>query len=538
MEEQSPGHRVAWATAGFVCATAALVALHPALMMYLDELQLELGRHRFDLTVHAPHPPGYYGFVLLGRLVGLLAHTAPLRQVATLCGGGVAALLILGLPTRLAPTPRLLLALVAVLFVATSPLMLLFGIAGLTYLPGALLLLGVLLLCVRLRGGSPMLGLGALLGAGAGVRPEVLLIGGAIVGARLLHVRLRPEGRQPLGWVDGAWLAGGLLVGLGSWFVPMLIEVGGWQAWRSASAEMMAGNIWDRSALSRGLPKLGENLGKLTDDLVLGLGPGLALLAAALIARWRRRGDAPVRELDPLLWGGLAAAAFYGLTIYETKGYALLVIVPLFAWSLGVCGRVLPGLPGRGALIGASAAGVLAAGWLVLPGGLAADDRGTRGWFDRSEEQLIDHFEAIRTQADPARTVLVTGHGWFTLSFRHVMYYLPEYTTLQTEWDPRFAAHTDEAPWIVGRERRTWLAGPAILDPVDLLPAGGPGALLFLFPRDLSQLMHDDCRPFLQALATARGAKIAALPLGAGLAVRLEEQRVVCQLAQVPSEPQ
>ena len=534
MQEQSPGHRTAWAVAAFACAMAALVALHPSLMMYLDELQLELGRVRFDLTVHTPHPPGYYGFVLLGRLAGLVAEVAPLRHVASLSGAGVAALLVLRLPTGLRLAPRLLLALTAVLFVATSPLMLLFGIAGLTYLPGALLLLGILLVCVRLRPGLPMLGAGALLGAGAGVRPEVLVLGGAIVGLTLLRRRLRPAGGEPLGAVDLAWLAGGVALGLVTWFVPMLIEVGSWGAWRDASAEMMAGNIWDRSALSRGLPKLAENLGELADDLLLGLGPGLALLAAGLGVRWWRRRDDAVRALDPLLLGGLAAAAFYGLTIYETKGYALMVIVPVFAWSLLVCAEVLPSLPGRGAPLGSAAIGLLAAGWLVLPGGLAAADGGTRGWFDQSEEQLIDHFEAVRAGTDPAHTLLTTGHGWFTLSFRHVMYYLPGYTTLQTEWDPRFAAHSEEAPWIVGRDRRTWLAGPAVLDPVELLPGGGPGVLLFLFPRDLSRVMDDGCRPFLQALVTPAGAKIAALSLGTELEVRLVEQQVVCGPAELP----
>ncbi len=526
MEEQSPGRRVAWAAGAFVCAAVALAALHPSMMMYLDEFQLELGRADFDLAVHTPHPPGYYGFVLLGRLAGLVAEL-PLRWIATLAGAGVAGLLAGQLPGRLEPAPRLLLALTAVVFVATSPLTVLFGIAGLTYLPGALLLLAALVLCARLRRGPAWAGLGLLLGAGAGVRPEVLILGGLVAAVSWLRAwRGQRSGPRDLGW-----LAGGVAAGLAAWLVPMLVECGGWQAWRDASAEMMAGNIWDRSALSRGLPKLGENLGKLGDDLVLGLGPGLGLLALGLLARWLRRADDAVRSLDPILWGGLAVTAFYGLTIYETKGYALLATVPLFGWSLLVCAAALR--PGRPALVGAAAITALSAGWLVLPGGLAASDGGTRGWYQQSEEQLADHFGAIRASTDPDRTLLVTGHGWFTLSFRHVMYYLPEYTTLQTEWDPRFAAHSAEAPWIVGRDRRTWLTGPAELDPLELLDADS-GVLLFLFPRDLSQLMDDGCRDHLRPLVTPGGAKLAGLTLGGPLRVRLRDQRVACSPAAVP----
>ena len=528
MEEQSPGQRAAWAAVAFACALVALAALQPSMMMYLDELQLELGRGRFDLSLHTPHPPGYYGFVLLGRLAGLVAEL-PLRQLATLSGAAVAGLLVWSLPARLEAAPRLLLALTAVAFVSTSPLLVLFGVAGLTYLPGAALLLVVLVLSTRLRSGWMMAGVGALLGAGAGVRPEVLILGGAVVGLTWLR-RLRAQDDRLRG-LDLGWLIGGVAVGLLAWFVPMLVEAGGWSAWREASAEMMAGNILDRSALSRGLPKLGENLGALGGDLLLGLGAGLALVALGAVARWVRRGDEAVRALDPLLLGGLAAAAFYGLTIYETKGYALLVIVPLFGWSLLVCAEALQ--PGRRQLVGSSVVAALAAGWLVLPGGLAAQDGGTRGWYAQSEEQLTDHFDAIRAQLDPERTVLTTGHGWFTLSFRHVMYYLPEYTTLQTEWDPRFSAHSDAAPWIVGHDRQTRLVGPAVLDPLELLGTD-TGVLLFLFPRDLSRVMHDACLPHLQPLVTADGAKIAALPLGVGVPVRLEDQRVVCTPAAVP----
>src|SRR5258708_28673455 len=35
-----------------------------------DSLQFALGMQRFDLASHRPHPPGYIGYVMAGRLPG------------------------------------------------------------------------------------------------------------------------------------------------------------------------------------------------------------------------------------------------------------------------------------------------------------------------------------------------------------------------------------------------------------------------------------------------------------------------------------
>src|ERR1700730_14382521 len=56
----------------------------------LDSVNFALAMERFDPRVHQPHPPGYFLYVCLGRLLNSLVHDANLAlvllSIAASCG--------------------------------------------------------------------------------------------------------------------------------------------------------------------------------------------------------------------------------------------------------------------------------------------------------------------------------------------------------------------------------------------------------------------------------------------------------------------
>ena len=66
----------------------------PEYVFHWDEVQLTLGLERFDPRSHQPHPPGYYLFIVFGRLLRpfVVEPESALRAVAALAGGGLCGL--------------------------------------------------------------------------------------------------------------------------------------------------------------------------------------------------------------------------------------------------------------------------------------------------------------------------------------------------------------------------------------------------------------------------------------------------------------
>src|SRR4030066_1507733 len=46
------------------------------LLYHWDSVQFALALKKYDITLHQPHPPGYFFYVMLGRLLNLLINDA------------------------------------------------------------------------------------------------------------------------------------------------------------------------------------------------------------------------------------------------------------------------------------------------------------------------------------------------------------------------------------------------------------------------------------------------------------------------------
>src|SRR5690606_30390170 len=98
--ERAPGRAVTAAPLLMALAVAAAnLVFVPRYAVNWDAVNFLLGIESFDVLHHQPHPPGYIGYVLLGRWVsGLLGdpHLALATMSAVAAGLGTAGTVVLG----------------------------------------------------------------------------------------------------------------------------------------------------------------------------------------------------------------------------------------------------------------------------------------------------------------------------------------------------------------------------------------------------------------------------------------------------------
>lgn len=422
---------------------AALTALsrvpfRARILPHWDAVQFALALREYDVVKHQPHPPGYVLYVALARAVNAVTADAAVTLTGlALAASAVTVFLVYRLAWTLYGRAT---AVVAATALAASPLFWFYGLLGLSYTTEAALATALAALVWRIRSGRPadVVWSALALGLAGGVRQSVLVL------------------LFPL-WLGMAWARlrrwPPLLAGLGvlaltiaGWLVPMVWLTGGPGPYLAAGLELFDSTI-------RATTVLGEwrgNVIMLVEALLLGVGlflPLLVVLAAGSVRRlaaWDARAWLFAGWIVPPL-------VVYTCVHFGQYGYLLTILPALYV----VVARGLVRL-GRPALVAAGVAvvvlghiGFFTQAESIEVRGLDAEP-GTESWETalraryrfrlwlhtarglREHEAVIwTYVEAVRREADPSDTVLVTELGnrrsfpWF----RHVMYYLPEYTT-------------------------------------------------------------------------------------------------------------
>jgi hypothetical protein len=469
--------------------------------------------------------------VNLARLIGLVLPdgVSPGRWVASLA----AALFVCLLCTRLLRTrdslAGFLFAGAAAAFVLSSPLVLFFAVANLTYVPEAALWVALLVAIAARPHGAWLTALGFAIGLGAGLRQTIAVWGAAV----LLIEALRSPGW--IGWKDVGRLALAYAAGVAAWLVPMVIETGGWGPYVDATDRLTIHNIWTKSVFAAPPGEvLSVRVPMMLGDLWRGMGPSVALVLLAVW--WRLKSDAceRLRSHDALLLGSLVAFVFYLLVIYDSPGYSMPYVLGLFAYGLLSLQVVAEGWSSRirlGAAVGVFA---LVASQLWLPGGLATRNRGDYGHYELQARMLEPRLETIRRRLPPDRTLLVTSLEYWTQGFRHVMYYMPEYTTLQLAHDFFFVASTPDKPYLTARNHRVGTTGPEGMDLSEL----GFEHVVYVFPHDAQQFVDASCVPYFKTVwARAARQPILHMRLGDGVTVQVASSRLLCRDARRKNGP-
>lgn len=381
----------------------------------LDSVNFALGMEHFDPRAHQPHPPGYYLYVCLGRLLNVLFHDANLALVvlSILASCGVTALVYwMTLEWFNQRAARF----AGILFLF-SPLAWFHGIVALTYSVEAFFsaLLGYLCWRIYSGNGRYIAPAAIALGISAGVRPSSILFLGPLFLFSLTRMKLK-----------------GILAGLSvlaltaaAWFLPMMAASGGVKAYFGALISLwQAVPSKDTVFNSSPVTSIGRAV-TIVFIYFLTFGPmSLGPL------RWLYR-TAQVelgKKIFTIVWIAPALCFFTFIFLkFVNSGYLLLLAPAACIW-LGFSmsewheNSVWPRVVKLGLIALCAAVNV----GIFIAAPLYCSYRSVRQF--EAELQDILH---VLPQVAPASNTLIVGFDSHFLGYRDAGYYLPGYLTLQ-----------------------------------------------------------------------------------------------------------
>jgi hypothetical protein len=381
----------------------------------LDSVNFALGVARFDPRVHQPHPPGYFLYVEIGRLLNFVTHDANLALVilsaAASCG---TILLIYFLALEWFGLRAARFASVVFFF---SPLGWFHGTVALTYGVEAFFSALVGFLCWRMARGRPGLAvaIGVVLGVSAGIRPSSLLFLGPLYLYSLSEIAPRRR------------VAGALALALTfvAWFVPMIHMSGGFHAywgaltslWRIVPSKETVFNSSPATSIARACFVI--FVGMLT------FGTALLILPLALLSN--APAD-PKKRNFTIVWVA-PALCFFTLVFFKfiNSGYLLLLIAPGCAWlGLWISTWYKASRRHRPWKLALVAACLAVNVVIYLESPFYFSYRSVRRF-----EKKLDAVRVALPQVGAADDTLVVAFDSHFLGYRHAGYYLPDYLVVQ-----------------------------------------------------------------------------------------------------------
>ncbi|MBI4497581.1 MAG: hypothetical protein HY689_06780 [Chloroflexi bacterium] len=412
---------------------ATVVSRWPFRTHYLfmwDSANFALALGHYDVTQHRPHPPGYFLFVAVGRVLMPLtgdANTALVVEALAFSALAAVVLYALGRTMYGETVGRwaALLLLGSVTFWSFGGMALAYP--SLAFFSALVALLAYRVLFLKEERLVPLAGAYAL---GGGFRPDLMLFLGPLFGACLW-------GQS---WRRRAVAVGVAALGCAAWFVPTVVFSGGLESYLAVLSAYGGTDVLDRySVLRRGMPALVNNTGDTIAYLFYALyGTALLIPGAVLgwLVAWRTAGQRLASSLEGrkalFLLAWMAPMVLFYVVIHI--GYAGYVFSFLPAVLLALArGWSLAPLPvrapeARRAALWGTVGVVLAintAVFLFHPRLLTAPGL-------RASDAAIAARLALIQSTDPERTVLVSYD-----SLKHLDYYVPQYR--QSIWVDIFA---------------------------------------------------------------------------------------------------
>jgi 4-amino-4-deoxy-L-arabinose transferase-like glycosyltransferase len=388
----------------------------------LDSIQYVLGVLNYDVRLHQPHPPGYFLFVMLGRLGTLLIRDANRSFVVlNVLFGAVCVWVVFQLGRELFDRNS---ALAGAVLLATSPTFWFHGEVALSNMLDCLLVTCLALLCWRtLQGQHRFSHLAALvLGFAGGVRQNSLpflfplfLFSIARTGMKRIVVSIAV-----------------LVSVVAAWYLPMVQMSGGLTAYQTALRDHWLNSNWHGLTLEW-LPFNSICVGYF---LLLGTGAGCLFLLLGLLFRleadgWRalagqRRAQFLVAWLVPPL-------SFF-ILVYShpiQTGHSL-IYLPALMILLPIAVRQTLSTLCRSWSQAAFERGVLFVMTCLVGCNLYVflfmNTAVSRSAIRRYESEVQELTSQIRRSYRPEETILVSSDFMFN-GYRELMFHLPEYHT-------------------------------------------------------------------------------------------------------------
>ncbi len=408
----------------FVLFAVAVLSRIPFASQYLyhwDSVNMAFGLQNFDVLNGAPHFPGYIVYIALGQLINAIIGDGQTTLVfisVVSSGLAAAAMYLLG---RALFSP--VTGLIASVILITSPLVWFYGEIALPHTLDLFAIIFVMWLLYRIMEGDtrPLWFTAVFLALLGGFRQQDLLFLGPVALFAIYRVGIR---RLIIFTVIG------FVVTL-AWFIPLIQNTGGLQAYMEGSSAFSAPFFTPTSLLAgAGLAGLRHNvIQKLIPYTLyawsLALVPALVYWGATAVQlpkQWRawltsRKFWFFVLWLTPAL-------TFYIVIHMGQQGLIFVYLPALFLLSVEGLYRLFQNRP---AALGTAAAIIALFNTAIFvigpeyPLGTSGPRLLTYDTVQGSDHLRSSQIELVRGHFDPATTVLLSS------DWRHLEYYLPEY---------------------------------------------------------------------------------------------------------------
>jgi hypothetical protein len=410
----------------FVTTILSRLPFASKMLYHMDSVQYALALDHYDIGLHQPHPPGYFVYILMGRLMHWIIADPNQAFIALSIIFTAGTVVIVYLLAKEIFDDRT--ALLAAIFAITSPNLWFHGAIALNYGLESFFSVSIAYLCWKItdeKSHAAWVLLAIILASSGGIRQNtpVFLLPLVIYACRQL----------PLRWL----LLGSVtfsLVTLG-WFVPMISATGGWSAYSAAFWELWHFNTGQKSVFEHGFGTLLVYAKTLLNFITFGIGAGVVVLPLCGYIVLRQH---LVERIDKkklfffMFWVGPAFLFYLLIFIHPANpGYALVFTPPLY---ILLAKAVI--------FLAQELSTLLRWRWnLVIPLILITanlylflfSSYPISAYCIRKHDQdlalIINHLKKF----DPAATALFVGPYIF-FGYRQIMYYLPEYLTYQAEY--------------------------------------------------------------------------------------------------------
>jgi hypothetical protein len=441
-----------WVSAPLILFAATLLSRthNRSTMLYnWDSVQYALGMDHFDIMTHQPHPPGYFLYIMMGRLLNNIIHdaNASLVSISIIFSGLLVAVIYLFAEEMYDRRT----AFAASVLAFSSPLLWFYGEVASPYVPGAFFSALIAYLCWRMirTGERRFLWISAfVLALAGGIRQSTFVF---MIPLWLYCIR-----KYPLRHIAAA---GAILgIGIASWFVPMTIAAGGYVQYRAAVKELWDFAIAPHTFMHAGLQAPIRYAQTVALAALLCTGLSLMFVPLCAIARIRRikRDILCKKSLFLVLWG-MPAVLYFVLVIINPGNPAIgiifapaLIIVIARALTL-----LIESVPDTALMrISITMLVVTALGfnlyWLFL-----GKNKFSLSFLPSQKTQMMSIVRTIRRNFDPKETIILSR--MLLLSGpRHFMYYLPAFRVYIMDENHDLQGNRRKVYW--GQGRRTFLS--------------------------------------------------------------------------------
>jgi hypothetical protein len=425
----------------FLLTVATRIPFSSKLLYHMDSVHFALALERYDVTVHQPHPPGYFLYVMLGRLVHLFINDANgVFVFLSIVFSGLTVAVIFLLAEEMYDRKT---GVVAACFALTSPNLWFHGEVALSYGAEGFFSVLVGFFCWRVYTGKVNdLWLSAIaLGIAGGIRQNTV--------AFLLPLLLLSARKLAPGKVAAALLLLGAVCC--AWFFPMVQMTGGWNAYSRALKELWQFNTGHNSVFEHGWRMFSLFSRTLYNFTAYSIGAGM--FAAGFGAyTFLRYGSAPadLKKVSFFSAWILPSVAFYLLIFIHPSnpGYALVFAPPLLvlcARAAVYWGAEVRVLWGKDLTVLLTSASLLVNTGAFLFSNWPVSHR-TIKEHDRDLASIVTGLQSF----DPSKTAFFVIPYLF-IGFRQVMYYLPQYRVYQVNMITFPSGEKRKIFWGIGR---------------------------------------------------------------------------------------